>query len=582
MAMAAGRRQHCEAMATRPSELIYAVDERPPWPKLVALGLQHTLLICVYLVLVSIVAKDAAASHDVTLNAISLGMIGLAIGAVLQAQRAGPIGSGYLAVPVFSAIYLGPSVLAAKAGGLPAVFGMTVFAGAVEIILSRFLHRLRPVFPPAVSGFVVCIVGIELGLVGMDHTLAVEEYGHPDFAGHMAAAVLTLSVSIGLSIWGRGALRLVCSLIGLASGLTAAFLLGLVSAPALRALESASWLSLPHLEGLSYSFDPLLAPAFLAAGVAATLRTIGVVTTCQRINDADWKRPDMRTIEGGVLADGLGCAIGGLLGAPGMSTGPSLVGVSNATGATSRYIALACGAILIAMALVPKFAALFLMIPLSVIGGMLVFTGALMIAGGIQVMVSRSIDTRMTYVIGISFLLGLSRLVYPDYFDELPPYLQSLTGSTLALGIASAIGLTLLFRLGLRRREALPLETAGDPSADLAGFLRKEGKAWKIDPDVIDRAVSSTTHAVSHLQEAHLISKPVGLSASYDGTDLRVELQYEGRSPSLPDLKMPTGHLAEEESSSHGLASFLSGVYADRVDSSTKGSLASLRLYFAA
>jgi hypothetical protein len=31
------------------------------------------------------------------------------------------VGSGYLAVPVFSAIYLGPSVLAAKAGGLPAV-----------------------------------------------------------------------------------------------------------------------------------------------------------------------------------------------------------------------------------------------------------------------------------------------------------------------------------------------------------------------------------------------------------------------------------------------------------------------------
>lgn len=53
---------------------------------------------------------------------------------------------------------------------------MTVFAGAVQIILSRFLHRLRPIFPPAVSGFVVCIVGIELGLVGMDHALAVEEY----------------------------------------------------------------------------------------------------------------------------------------------------------------------------------------------------------------------------------------------------------------------------------------------------------------------------------------------------------------------------------------------------------------------
>ena len=569
-------------MATRPSELAYAVDERPPWPKLVALGLQHTFLICVYLVLVAIVAKDAAASHDATLNVISLGMIGLAIGAMLQAQRAGPIGSGYLAVPVFSAIYLGPSVLAAKAGGLPAVFGMTVFAGAVEIVLSLSLHRLRPIFPPAVSGFVVCIVGIELGLVGMDHTLAVEAYGHPGFASHMAAALLTLAVSIGLSIWGRGPLRLVCSLIGLSSGLAAAFLLGLIPAPSLRALENASWLSLPQLDTLSYSFDPLLVPAFLAAGVAAALRTIGVVTTCQRINDADWKRPDMRTIQGGVFADGLGCAIGGLLGAPGMSAGPSLVGVSKATGATSRYIAYACGGILIAMALVPKFAALFLMIPLSVAGGMLVFTGAFMIAGGIQVMVSRSIDTRMTYVIGISFLLGLSRLVYPDYFDDLPRYMQVVTGSTLARGIASAVGLTLLFRLGLRRGEVLPLEASGATSADLDCFLRKEGKAWKIDPEVIDRATSSIAHAISHLQEAHLMEKPVTLGASYDGTDLAIELQYEGSSPSLPDLRLPERDLAEEEASSHGLTSFLSGVYADRIASSRKGSLASLRLYFAA
>jgi hypothetical protein len=34
-------------MGTRPSNLAYAVDERPPWPKLLMLGLQHTALLCV-------------------------------------------------------------------------------------------------------------------------------------------------------------------------------------------------------------------------------------------------------------------------------------------------------------------------------------------------------------------------------------------------------------------------------------------------------------------------------------------------------------------------------------------------------
>jgi xanthine permease XanP len=217
------------------------------------------------------------------------------------------------------------------------------------------------------------------------------------------------------------------------------------------------------------------------------------------------KRPDLRPIQGGVLADGTGCLIGGLLGAPGMSVGPSLVGVSKATGATSRYIAYACAAILIVMAFVPKVAALFLAIPLSVAGAMLVFTGALMIAGGIQIMVSRNIDTRMTLVIGISLLLALSRKVFPAYFEELPSYLHSLAASSLALGIAAAVGLTLLFRLGIRRREAIVLAKSEDSLANLAAFLRARGKSWKIDQDVIERAASSAAQAFVHIQDAHLL-----------------------------------------------------------------------------
>ena len=57
----------------------------------------------------------------------------LAISTVRQAQTRGPVGSGYLAPPVFSAIYIGPAALAAEVGGLPAVFGMTIFAGLVEM-----------------------------------------------------------------------------------------------------------------------------------------------------------------------------------------------------------------------------------------------------------------------------------------------------------------------------------------------------------------------------------------------------------------------------------------------------------------
>ncbi|NIV64649.1 MAG: hypothetical protein GWN40_00360 [Nitrosopumilaceae archaeon] len=215
-------------MARKPENLIYAVDDKPPFLRLVLLGLQNAVLIAIYLVYIVIITKAAGESEKLTVSAISMGMIAVSIATVLQSLWKGPVGSGYFSPPVCSAIYLGPSVLAAKAGGLPAVFGMTIFAGAVEIILSRFLHKLRPYFPPAVSGFIILIVGIQLGLVGIDQVLDIREYGSPAFEKHILISLITLSIIVILSVWARGLARLLCSLIGILVGFVISIPLGLL------------------------------------------------------------------------------------------------------------------------------------------------------------------------------------------------------------------------------------------------------------------------------------------------------------------------------------------------------------------
>src|SRR5205823_13452208 len=63
---------------TRPEDLIYAVDERPPWLRLIFLGMQHAVLMSVYPVLIVIVFRHAGASHAETVSALSLGMVALA------------------------------------------------------------------------------------------------------------------------------------------------------------------------------------------------------------------------------------------------------------------------------------------------------------------------------------------------------------------------------------------------------------------------------------------------------------------------------------------------------------------------
>ena len=73
-------------------------------------------------------------------------------------------------------------------------------------------------------------------------------------------------------------------------------------------------------------------------------------------------------------------------------------------------------------------------------------------------MVSRNIDTRMTYVIGISLLLGLSKDVYRDYFAALPAVLQPVASSMLSLTLIVAVALNFVFRIGVRRRETFVFE----------------------------------------------------------------------------------------------------------------------------
>ncbi len=568
-------------MAKRPDDLLYAVDERPPPVVLLVLGLQHAALLSIYLLLVVIVFQAAGASHGVTISAVSLGMIAIAIGSVLQALRHGPIGSGYLAPPVFSAIYLGPAVLAAETGGLAAVFGLTIFAGLVEVITARFLRKLRVMFPPAISGFIVAIVGIQLGLVAINHVLGIDVVDSAKYTNHLIVAGSTLACIVGLAVWSGGMARLMCSMIGLVIGLMIAIALGHVSADQWQALDEASIIALPGIDHISFSFDPTLVPAFLVAAIAATLRAVGVVTTCQKINDDDWKHPDLNSIRGGVYADGLGCMIGGLMGAIGMNTGPSLVGVSKASGATSRVIAFAAAAILIVFAVSPKIGAIFVILPNAVVGAALLFTASFMIAGGIQIMVSRNIDTRMTFVIGLPMVLGLAREVYQDYFKNLPSILQPLTNSMLSIAVVSTLVLHLVFRLGSKRIADLKIETSISPQDELSELIRNQGRFWGVETETVERVVSTADQVVDHLQRAHLLVGDLRARVTYDDFNLVVEIGYSGTLLSLPNVGVKRRSFLEEESFSYGLADFLTGVYPDRMEASAHGTDVTIRLHFA-
>lgn len=138
---------------------------------------------------------------------MGIACVAIAIGIAQQALPVGPVGSGYLAPPVFSATYLGPSVLAAALGGLPLVYGMTLFAGLIEVLVGLALQRLRMVITPVLSGLTVFVFGLQLGIVGIGETLGVVHEHLPAYPLHLVVAVGTLALAVSLSVWGSGLWR---------------------------------------------------------------------------------------------------------------------------------------------------------------------------------------------------------------------------------------------------------------------------------------------------------------------------------------------------------------------------------------
>ena len=563
----------------KPPGLIYGVDDVPPLAVTVLSGLQHVGLISIFLLFPLLVFREAGLSSDALGDVLSLSMIAMAVGAVLPALRAGPVGAGFLCPQVFTAFYLGPSLLAVKAGGIALVAGMTIFAGVVEALLAGIQRHLRPYFPPEVAGFVVLMLGVNIGTIGVRHALTGAE-GQPSESLEILIALLSLGTMIALSIWTRGAMRMFSALVGMVAGYVGAGIIGVLDAGALGRVTGAPLISAPSLGHLGLSWDATFIIPFALGALAACLKTVGCLTTCQKINDADWVRPEMRSAGRGVMADAVGTMGAGLLGTLGMNSSPASVGVSGATGVTSRRVAYAIAMIFLVLAFMPKVAAVFSIMPRPVIGATLLFSACFVIINGQEIIASRLLDTRRTFVIGLSFMVGLSVELVPAYFVSLPPNYQPVLGSSLVLGMLCALFLNLLFRLGTWRTGRLTLELDKRDSARVVEFMEAQGAAWGARRDVIDRARFSLAQSIETIVEGCDPQGPLEIETAFDEFNVDVRVSYPGAPLELPEQRPTNEEIMQSEEGQRRLAGFMLRRQADSVAATHRAGRSTILFHF--
>jgi xanthine permease XanP len=424
-----------------PAGMVYGVDDRPPLPLTLFAGLQCVGLINVYLVYLLVLTSEAGVPPATVAAMVGLSMLTLGVAALLQALPRGPVGSGYFCPAVLSANYLGPSLWAIQLGGLPLVCAMTVFAGLLQAMLSPFVSRLKPLFSTEISGLVVSLVGLSVGLIGVRYTFDV---GATVSITHLAVALVTFGTTVFLTVWGKGAWRMLGTLIGMTVGYAASIVTGLLTWADLHAFASLPLFAMPRLGHIDFAFSPALITPFAVGALASTAKTMGVISSCQKLNDAGWREPDMESLRRGVLADGLGTVFAGLCGTLGINSTPSAVAIPAATGMASRRIAYVIAAAFAVLTFLPLISVALAVMPKAVIGGLTLFSGCFVFVNGLQMIASSALDQRRTLVVGLGMIGGVAVEVFPSLAAGLPAWAQPLLSSSLVLGTLIAMVANLL------------------------------------------------------------------------------------------------------------------------------------------
>jgi NCS2 family nucleobase:cation symporter-2 len=564
----------------KPANLIYSVAEVPPLPLTIVLGIQHVFVMSVGWIFVVVVATSIGCSALETQNMIRMSMIASGLATILQAQTKGPIGSGYLCPFSCGPAYVSASILAGQVGGLPLLWGMTTFSGIFEGLLSRVMKRLQRVFPPEVTGLVVALVGIELIGIGAPRFLGYDAtVGRLDMKAG-TVALITLAAMLAPTLWGKSKLRLYPVLIGLFVGYIASIVMRTLTPSHVRQILEVPLVGFPGLpSALRFQFGMVF--PFVIASVCSILKTVGDLTLCEKINDSEWKRTDLKEVSGGILAGGICSALSGLLGGVGQSTFSSNVGLSMATGATSRVIAWPAGLICIALAFFPRLAAIFSIMPAPVMGAVVVYVACFMILGGLQVMLSRMLDARRIFVIGIALVFGLSVETVPGMYATVPGWIRPLFSSSLALGTVLVVVLNLLFQLGTSKRRTFEV----NPAAALGGdndvrrIMEALGATWGMRPEVATRAANCLHELMIYFNHIG-VRAPVHIDARFDEFDLNFDIDYAGPAIQFPDQPPKPETIASEADAMPLLCAYVIRGYADGVSTSSQEGKSRIHLHF--
>ncbi|MUJ37325.1 uracil-xanthine permease family protein [Aliivibrio fischeri] len=450
---------------TKPSELIYQLDDRPPLPHTLFAAFQHLLAMFVAIITPSlIICQTLGIPAAETNTIISMSLFASGISSFIQIKTFGPIGSGLLSVQGTSFNFLGPIIgagLALKAGGadvptmMAAIFGTILVASTAEIFLSRVLEYAQKIITPLVSGIVVTLIGltlIQVGLVSMGGGYSAMGEGTFGSLDKLALAGTVLLIIVALNRATNPYLRMASIVIAMTVGTLVAWVMGMLNT---EMSHDAALVALPIPMQYGLGFDWSLFIPLVLIFLITALEAIGDITATSEVSGQPVKGPVyMKRIKGGVLADGINSAIAAAFNSFPNSTFSQNNGVILLTGVASRYVGYFIAGMLVLLGLFPGVASMVQIIPEPVLGGATIVMFGTIAAAGVRIISRVELDRRAILIMAMSFSMGLGLAQKPEILQFMPEMIKNIFSSGVTAGGVTAIILNIVLPYAEVKEEA--------------------------------------------------------------------------------------------------------------------------------
>nr|WP_201766937.1 uracil-xanthine permease family protein [Chrysiogenes arsenatis] len=322
-------------------------------------------------------------------------------------------------VPIFLAssfAYIAPIIYATQTWGLAGTLGGLMAAGLVQVLFS-FLIRIKgdgfleKYLPAIVIGPTIMLIGLILAPVAVNMAKGLTGDGSFELVPYSQAiviATISLAATIITSLWGKGMLRLIPILVGVACGYITALLYGIVD---FSSVTNAPWFAIPNFTAPTFELAAIL--YMIPIALVPTIEHIGDVMAISRVSGKNYlENPGLKNT---LLGDGLATTFASSLGGPPNTT------YSEVTGAValirifdvSLMTIAAVGAI--ALAFLGKLGAFLSTIPVPVMGGIMILLFGMIVSIGINTMVKAKVDMsipRNMVIVAVILVFGIGGMTF--------------------------------------------------------------------------------------------------------------------------------------------------------------------------